>query len=556
MQIPPYRKFLSSSIRDFRCSVGVFFADKASSGFASGPVKWLTHYKPKLVKTTALPATQEKNKFEEALQKAVRDLKSLQEKSKGEALEVIEAHLMLLEDPEVLERTFQGIEKGVSASWSYFEVISEFKKMFLEMNDPYMQQRALDLDDISRRVLFYVENPNSKYSSEELLEPSVILAEEITPSQMMSFDRTKVLGLITVSGGAQSHTAILARSMEIPAVMGAGQDLHSLKEGEVVFLEAHEGVFFSSNEDELAKNFFLKKSKFEEQKLKFEKLKGLPTLTRKGKKVSLSANISGPQDIESFYKNDAEGVGLYRTEFLYMDRQSPPSEEEQFHVYQQVFKGLSGKKIIVRTLDIGGDKEVPYLKLPPEENPFLGMRAIRLCLQDRVLFKTQLRALLRAAVGAEWGIMFPMISRLEEIKQAKQILKEVESELSASKVEYSSDYEVGIMVEIPCLAWMMDLVAPEVDFVSLGTNDLLQYTCAVDRMNENLKDVYDPFNPGFLALVKQVVQEARKNNLHVGICGSLSHHPQLLPFFIDIGVQELSMTSQHILPTRQLIREL
>ena len=536
--------------------MGVFRGDKASSGYASGSVKWLAHFKPLLEKTSSLSAKLEKDLFQQAVQKAVGDLQELRSRAEGEAAEVLEAHLMLLEDPEVFDRTNEQIQNGLSAAWSYHEIISEYKKMFLEMNDPYVQQRALDLDDISRRVLFYIENPSQKYASEELEKPSVILAEEVTPSQMMGFDRSKVLGLITVSGGAQSHTAILARSMEIPAIMGVGNDLHRLKNGDPIFVEADEGLIFDSNEIELVKNYLQKKKEFEEQKLQFEKLKGLPSITRDGKKLMLSANISGPQDIESLHKNDAEGVGLYRTEFLYMDREAPPTEEEQYKVYREVFQGLHGKKMIVRTLDIGGDKEVPYLNLPAEENPFLGLRAIRLCLKDRELFKTQLRALLRAAVGSEWGIMFPMISRLEEITQAKQILKEVESELTRAGLKFSSDYEVGIMVEIPCMAWMMDIVAPEIDFISLGTNDLLQYTCAVDRMNADLKDVYDPFNPGFLGLVKHVVQEARKNGLHVGICGSLSHHPKLVRYFVDIGVQELSMTSQHILPTRKLITEI
>lgn len=530
---------------------------RASSGFAMGPAIWLKKFRPTLSNEIKDSVAVEMADFAKALKRARVDLENLKKDATKESLEILEAHLMLLEDPEVFDKTNEYIQnKKISASRAYFSVIEEFKALFSTMEDDYLKQRILDIDDISQRVLFYIENPAGFFGKVHVNRPSILLAEDLTPSEILSLDKKWILGIATSLGASNSHTSILARSMDIPTLVGIGSDLGSIQDGQQVFVDSLLGAFFyRATESEIA-DFSKRKIEFEKQNLKYEKLKGQKSLTQDQTEILLSANISGPQDLISFFKNDAEAVGLYRTEFLYLERKSAPTEQEQFQVYSQVIQGLKSKRIHIRTLDIGGDKAAEYLNLPKEENPFLGLRAIRLCLQKPDLFKTQLRALLRATVDAPWGLMFPMISEVDELKKALAILDEAKKELEQEGIAFSQDFEVGIMVEIPSMAWMIDLVAPLIDFVSLGTNDLLQYTCAADRLNKDLKSVYNPMNPGFLRQVFHIIQESRKQDLHVGICGSLSHHELLMPFLIGCGAQELSMTSQHILSTRYSIQQL
>ncbi len=537
-----------------------FSGQVVSKGYAKGKIHVLRKHQLVFSGKRSNNPDLELKLFVGAIEKAKLDLEKLRNtaltNNHSESAEVLEAHLMLLADPEVDEKTRELILAGKSAEESYFSVIEEFKDMFLNLKDDYMKQRALDLQDICQRVMFYIQTPNEVYPDLNLQYPSIVVAYDLVPSQILSMNMKYLKGLVTVQGGGTSHTAILARSLEIPCLSAVNDEILSLHSGNEVLLDAEKGRFFinfdKAHETQFDQSYVDYKSKIQS----VEKLRGQKSVTIDGHEITLAANISGPQDLPSFKNNDAEAVGLYRTEFLFLDRKTAPSEEEQYKVYKEVFSGLNGKKIYIRTLDIGGDKKVDYLHIKPEENPFLGVRAIRLCFQRPDIFKSQLRALLRAGVDANWGLMFPMISQLEELLKAKSFIDEVKLELKNEGIKYSDKFEVGIMIEIPSVAWMIDVFAGHVDFVSLGTNDLLQYTCAADRLNPDLRDIYNPFNVGFLRQIHHAIKTCCDKNIHTGICGSLSHHELLMPFFIGCGVHELSMTSQHILPTREKLRKL
>lgn len=530
----------------------------ASPGYAHGPAFWVQGFKPSLTGARKASIDEELQAFQRARKTARADLENLQRNAAAESAEILEAHLMLLDDPEVIERTETAVrETPQTAAQAYAAVIAEFKAMFAGLADAYLRQRALDLADISDRVLFYIENPAQKYGQIHLEADSILLAEELTPSQMLTLDRRKVLGIVTSGGGSNSHTAILARSMEIPAVAGIGPSLTEIQSGQSIYLNAAKGELLLSDEESEIARLREEQTLFEQRAQALARLRGLPSETTDGTAVTLAANIAGPQDLPAVARHDAEAVGLYRTEFLYLDRSAPPSEDEQIAAYAQVFQGLAGKKVIVRTLDIGGDKALDYLSLKKEENPFLGVRGLRLCLRQPEIFRTQLRALLRAAPAqASWGLMFPMVSQVEEVRLALKFVEEVRAELAREGKAHSTKFDIGVMVEVPSMAWMIDLIAPYVDFISLGTNDLLQYSCAADRLNADVKSIYQPLNPGFLRQIHHLVKVARECDLHVAVCGSLSHHRLLMPYFIGCGVQELSMTAQHVLAARQQLRRL
>lgn len=539
-----------------------FTGQKASSGFAIGPAYILRSSVAQIPQNVSMGAQAEQILFQQALEKAKKDLTALSSaasaQNKSQSVEILAAHITLLEDPEATEMTLSQIRNGSSAQFSYYSVIEEFRHMFLQVEDELIRQRAVDLKDIRDRVLFYIQNPTETFPDFKLQTPTIIVAEDLTPSQIFSVDKSNLLGFVTVEGGATSHTAILARSLEIPAIMGVDKNVLAISANEILYLNGEAGQISKNlNADEI--NLFLKNiQEYEKQLQTFYRLRGQKSQTMDGHVVTLAANISGPQDINSFQKNDAEAVGLYRTEFLFLDRSAAPSESEQYQIYKDVFTGVKGKHILVRTLDIGGDKKADYLKMKSEENPFLGIRALRLCFQRPEIFKTQLRALLRAAgdTNADWGLMFPMVSQLEELMQAKSFVDEVQKELELEQKHFSKKFKIGIMIEIPSAAWMIDILAKHVDFISIGTNDLLQYTCAADRLNPDLKSVYNPYNIGFLRQMHHILKTCADQKIHSGICGSLSHHADLMSFFIGCGVNELSMTSQHVLATRSSLRGL
>lgn len=540
-----------------------FQGQKASPGLSFGPVYFLEHLDFKKEMSANLEkefqAANEISNFEKAIARALTDISVLKTQM-GSAdptkIEILEAHESLIDDPEVKEQAVLKIsEENKFAVLAYGEVINSFKEMFANLEDTYLQQRVLDLEDISKRVLFYIINPEGSYAQITIEQPSIIVAKDLTPSEILGLDKSKVLGMVLIEGSAQSHTAILARSMEIPCVVGV-HDLNKFNKATLqnLILDANKAKLLinPTASDLTAFNESVKKEN--EHKQFLASFKGKATITKAGKHIPLGANISGPQDCDSVINNDAELVGLYRTEFLFLDRTAAPTEKEQYDTFVEVFKKLGSKRIIVRTLDIGGDKEAPYLKVAKEENPFLGVRGIRLCLQNPDLFKTQLRALLRAShYCSDLGIMFPMVSTMEEILEAKKIVAQIKAELAADNIQIGSKIDLGVMMEVPSLAWILKEVAAEVSFISIGTNDLFQYSNACDRMNSGLKSISSPTHPGFLRFLKFIVSEAKANNLHVGVCGSIAHHPEIMPYLINIGVDDLSMTAQHILEARAKI---
>ncbi len=539
----------------------IFSGQTASAGFAFGPVLILKNKKISSTAKKSEGPEKETALFQQALKKSRLDLICMKEisqaKNKVQSVEILDAHLMLLEDPEAVDQTLAKIQSGISAEVSYYSVIEEFRKMFLQVEDELIRHRAVDLQDICERVLFYLQKPTENFPDLHLNKPTILIADDLTPSQIFGLDKSRLLGFVTVQGSGTSHTAILARSLEIPAIVGADRNILELQTDEEVGLNSESGQLIAGTNAVEKSDFLQKKIVFEKKIAGFAAFKGQPSKTVDNFHLTLAANISGPQDLESFSKNDGEAVGLYRTEFLFLDRESAPTEDEQYKIYKDVFDGLRNKPLLIRTLDIGGDKIANYLNMKHEENPFLGIRALRLCFERPKIFITQLRALLRASVNTpKWGLMFPMVSQLEELNQAKLFVEEAKQQLEKEGRPYCKSFEIGIMIEIPSAAWMINVLAKHVDFISIGTNDLLQYTCAADRLNPDLKSVYNPYNIGFLTQIHHVLKTCSDQKVHTGICGSLSHHPELMPFFIGCGVNELSMSSQHILQTRAAIQKL
>jgi phosphotransferase system enzyme I (PtsI) len=431
-----------------------------------------------------------------------------------------------------------------------------FIGMFESMEDnPYMQERAADIKDVTKRVMSHlvgVKLPDLSMINEEV----IIVAEDLTPSDTAQLDRNFVRAFVTNIGGRTSHSAIMARSLEIPAVVGTKNITEAVSEGDVLALDGSEGdVLVNPSTEEIAE-FEAKAKAFADLKAEWDKLKDAKTVTADGKHFELAGNIGTPKDLEGVNGHGGEAVGLYRTEFLYMDSPDFPSEDDQFEAYKAVLEGMNGKPVVVRTMDIGGDKELPYLTLPEEMNPFLGYRAIRICLAEDAMFRTQLRALLRASVYGNLRIMFPMIATLQEFRDAKAMLLEEKAKLVSEGVEVSEDIQVGIMIEIPAAAVIADRFAKEVDFFSIGTNDLIQYTMAADRMNERVSYLYQPYNPAILRLIKNVIDSAHAEGKWAGMCGEMAGDQTAVPLLVGLGLDEFSMSATSILRTRSLMKRL
>lgn len=541
-------------------STKVFKGTTVSKGIARGPI----YFKKELNLTHGWAVrgsvTDEQNRYNKAVDLSRTDLNQLiasMDVSHSEGRDVIEAHIQLLEDPEVQDQVFAKIENGFSAIEAYSTVVEDFRNLFAQLDDEYMKQRVHDLDDVSKRVLFYIANPNETYENISLTQPSILVSDDLSPSQLLGLDKSKVLGVVLKHGSTQSHTSILCRSLEIPCIVRAAIDIDDRESKIIGFLDSIAGDLYLNPDPQIEAKLESKRKSYINELSLLQSFKNMATKTKSGRLVPLGANISGPQDVESALKNDAELVGLYRTEFLFLDRTKAPTEDEQFEVYKKVFEGLPNKRIILRTLDIGGDKVISYLDLEKEENPFLGVRGIRLCLKYKELFKDQMRAILRASVYAsDLGIMFPMVSTLEEITDSKKLLDEVKKELRLKNIPYNEKIEIGVMMEVPSLGFMLKEVAQEVTFISIGTNDLFQYSNACDRMNADLGSISSPNHIGFLRFLKFIIEESHKYGLHVGVCGSIAHHPQIMPFLIECGVDDLSMTAQHVLEARKTIASL
>ena len=533
----------------------------ASDGIAIAKVYTLTEPDLTVTKVTVEDSEKEVSRLDDALAASIKDVELIKEtalKNLGEEeAQVFDAHLMVLSDPELIGQVKDSITSNkVNAESALKEVTDMFISIFAGMEDnPYMQERAADIRDVSKRVLAHllgVKIPSPATIKDEV----IIVAADLTPSDTAQLNRQYVKAFVTDIGGRTSHSAIMARSLEIPAIVGTKEVTSTAKDGDIIIVDGLTGDVFLNPSEEVIAEYRAKAEAFAAQQAEWEKLKDSKTYTKDGHQVELAANIGTPKDLEGVVNNGAEGVGLYRTEFLYMDSHDMPTEEDQFEAYKAVLEGMNGKPVVVRTMDIGGDKELPYLPLPHEMNPFLGYRAIRISLNEPEMFRTQLRALLRASVYGKLRIMFPMIATLNDFRGAKALLEEEKAKLVAEGVAVSDDIQVGIMIEIPAAAVLAHQFAKEVDFFSIGTNDLIQYTMAADRMNERVSYLYQPYNPSILTLIKHVIDSAHKEGKWAGMCGEMAGDQTAVPLLVGLGLDEFSMSASSVLKTRSLISKL
>ena len=533
----------------------------ASDGIAIAKVYTLTEPDLTVTKVTVEDSEKEVSRLDDALAASIKDVELIKEtalKNLGEEeAQVFDAHLMVLSDPELIGQVKDSITSNkVNAESALKEVTDMFISIFAGMEDnPYMQERAADIRDVSKRILAHllgVKIPSPATIKDEV----IIVAADLTPSDTAQLNRQYVKAFVTDIGGRTSHSAIMARSLEIPAIVGTKEVTSIAKDGDIIIVDGLSGEVFLNPSEEVVAEYRAKAEAFAAQQAEWEKLKDSKTYTKDGHQVELAANIGTPKDLEGVVNNGAEGVGLYRTEFLYMDSHEMPTEEDQFEAYKAVLEGMNGKPVVVRTMDIGGDKELPYLPLPHEMNPFLGYRAIRISLNEPEMFRTQLRALLRASVYGKLRIMFPMIATLNDFRGAKALLEEEKAKLIAEGVEVSDDIQVGIMIEIPAAAVLAHQFAKEVDFFSIGTNDLIQYTMAADRMNERVSYLYQPYNPSILTLIKHVIDSAHKEGKWAGMCGEMAGDQTAVPLLVGLGLDEFSMSASSVLKTRSLISKL
>jgi len=533
-----------------------------SAGIAIG--KAYLYSKPELViDENVIPenmVSMEIDKLKHAFEVTHNQIKEIRDKASDKLSEddakIFEAHLMILDDPAFIEEILNIIKKeSISASNAVKKVTDSYINIFLQMENEYMKERVADIKDIGNRILENILNIKSD-SMNNFSSNTIIVAHDLTPSDTASLSTSMICGFVTDVGGETSHMAIVARSLEIPAVLGVGNITGKVRDGDVIILDAVEGnVIVDPTEDQL-EFYRSKKEKFDKMKQELKKLKDLPAITKDGRQIEVSANIGTPEEINKVIEYGGEGVGLFRTEFLYMNRDKLPNEEEQFLAYKSIAEKLCGKPVIIRTLDIGGDKKLPYLELPEEMNPFLGWRAIRISLSRHDIFKTQLRAILRASAFGNVLMMYPMISDISELREANKVLEEAKLELKKEGTLYNEKMKVGIMVEIPSAALTADIISKEVDFFSIGTNDLCQYTLAVDRMNERVSKLYKPFHPAILRLIKKVIESSNAYGKFTGICGEIASDPMMIIILVGLGLDELSMNPASIPMAKKVIRSI
>lgn len=533
----------------------------ASDGIACAEAYMLVEPDLSFSEKTIDNPEQEITRLHDAIDASKKELETIKEKAKQnlgeEEAEVFEAHLTILSDPEMIGQIESKIKDDhVNAESALKAVTDTFISMFEAMEDnAYMQERAGDIRDVTKRVMSHllgVTLPSPALIDKEV----VIVAHDLTPSDTAQLDHKFVKGFVTDIGGRTSHSAIMSRTLEIPAVVGSGSATQDIHEGEKVIIDGIEGeVIVDPSAEEIAE-YDQKAKEFADQKAEWERLKNEKSVTKDGKEVILAANIGTPKDVDGANDNGAEAVGLFRSEFLYMDATELPSEDDQFEAYKEALEGMNGKQVVVRTMDIGGDKELPYLPLPQEQNPFLGYRAIRICLDREEIFRTQLRALLRASHYGKLAIMFPMIATVQEFKDAKAIFEEEKAKLVKEGVPVADDIEVGMMMEIPAAAMLADKLAKYADFFSIGTNDLIQYSMAADRGNERVSYLYQPTNPSILRLVKNIIDASHKEGKWTGMCGEMAGDQTAVPLLLGLGLDEYSMSATSILKTRSFIKNL
>lgn len=527
-----------------------------SDGIGLGKAIIFKSQKIKLEKNKIKDVTLEKEKFYKAIKEVEKEIEDLLKKISGTEKEIMQAYLLILQDPNLIQKTIEIIEKekwnaAYATEIGFNEIIKEFEKV----DDTYISERSKDIEDMKKKIIAKIIG-KEEINLSKLPSNTILVAKELSTSDIAKLDFKNIEGIITEVGGMNSHMAIMARTHEIPSSVGVNKITQNIKQNDVVAINGKTGEIFVNPSKKEYKNFEEIKEKIKKEKNELENYKNQDSITKDGHEVKVLANIGMPDDAKIVIQNTAEGVGLFRSEFLYMNSENFPTENEQFEAYKKVVLKLKNKEVIIRTLDIGGDKDLKYMKLPKEDNPFLGYRAIRICLDDINLFKVQLRAILKASAYGNVAIMIPMISSLEELRKTKEIINEVKEELREKKIKFDENIKIGIMIEIPAAALIADELAKECDFFSIGTNDLIQYTVAVERGNKKIANLYTHFHPAVIRLIKKAIEGAHKNHILCGMCGEAAGDVTFIPLLIGLGLDEFSMNANKVLNVRKLIRKL
>lgn len=527
-----------------------------SDGIGLGKAIIFKSQKIKLEKNKIKDVTLEKEKFYKAIKEVEKEIEDLLEKISGTEKEIMQAYLLILQDPNLIQKTIEIIEKekwnaAYATEIGFNEIIKEFEKV----DDTYISERSKDIEDMKKKIIAKIIG-KEEINLSKLPSNTILVAKELSTSDIAKLDFKNIEGIITEVGGMNSHMAIMARTHEIPSSVGVNKITQNIKQNDVVAINGKTGEIFVNPSKKEYKNFEEIKEKIKKEKNELENYKNQDSITKDGHEVKVLANIGMPDDVKIVIQNTAEGVGLFRSEFLYMNSENFPTENEQFEAYKKVVLKLKNKEVIIRTLDIGGDKDLKYMKLSKEDNPFLGYRAIRICLDDINLFKVQLRAILKASAFGNVAIMIPMISSLEELRKTKEIINEVKEELREKKIKFDENIKIGIMIEIPAAALIADELAKECDFFSIGTNDLIQYTVAVERGNKKIANLYTHFHPAVIRLIKKAIEGAHKNHILCGMCGEAAGDVTFIPLLIGLGLDEFSMNANKVLNVRKLIRKL
>ncbi len=531
----------------------------ASKGIAIGKLTLCVNIDDHIAKKDITDVASELSRLDVAKEAAVETLneiylKAIQRVGEENSM-IFQIHIMMLQDEDFYSAIQDAIKsEKVNAEYAVWQAGKQFSQMFAQMDDEYMRGRSADVIDISKRLIRCLDKSLAN-GLDSLQIPTIVGAVDLMPSETVQMDKAMVLAFATSEGSKSSHSAILARTMGIPAVVGLADNFQELTDGILIIVDGAAGEILIEPDDKTLHEYQIKQNEFEQYQQELKLLKGTKAITKNGVKIEINANIGHPSDVDMVLENDADGIGLFRSEFLYMESSTFPTEEEQFKAYKTVLEKMGGKRVIIRTLDLGADKQVPYFNIPKEENPAMGYRAIRICLDRQALFITQLRALIRASAFGKLAIMFPMIISVDEVKEIKSIVEKVKKDLANEKIDFAPNFELGIMIETPASVMLSDLLAKEVDFFSIGTNDLTQYTLAVDRMNHSISELFDSRHPAVLRMIQQTAENAKKAGIWVGICGESAADTALTEFYVKIGVSELSVTPSAVFELRKAVQQ-